>query len=255
MSQKGRISEAIDWHIKAVALHERLLRKAPAVVRHRSDLAISLNNLGVAYCRLERADDADAAFARARELLTTLADDYPQEPAYRSSLAALLNNQALALAGAGRHEEAIRSYATAIESQRDRYEQQPDSAMMREVLSKMYYNYGQSLLAAGKPAEAAKAALARRDLWKDNGERLFGVAVELAQISGELHGGSGSSRARLELDNEVVATLRMALENGSPGKIDLATDDRFAHLRGNTEFAALLAEVKISDTASSDAVK
>ncbi len=187
--------------------------------------------------------------------MATLADDYPQEPAYRSSLAALLNNQALALAGAGRHEEAIGSYESAIQSQRDRYEVQRDSAMMREVLSKLYYNYGQSLLAAGKTAEAAKAALARRNLWKGDGERLFGVAVELAQISSELHGGGGNSRARLELDNEVVATLRMAFESGSPSTIDLATDDRFAHVRGNTEFAALLAEVKINDTASSDAVK
>jgi tetratricopeptide (TPR) repeat protein len=240
------LTGAIASHTKAIAVQEQLARKAPAVVRHRSDLAISLNNLGVAYCRAGRAGDADAAFDRARTLFSTLAEDYPDEVAYQSALAALLNNQALALADAGRHEQALAIYPTAIESQRICWRERPDSPLMREVLSKMYYNYGQSLRTAGRTDEAAKAAIARRDLWRGDGQRLLGVAVELAQIESTMGNGAQgtTSPARAgKWDNEVVATLRLAHKSGWPADYDLATDERFAHLKNHRGFAALIAEL------------
>ena len=119
------------------------------MVRYRSDLATSLNNLGVAFCRAGKSAEADAPFGRARDLLSTLADDYADEPAYRSSLAALSNNQALALAGAGRQSDALAIYPQAIEKQREASKRRPEMASMQEVLSKLYYNYGQSLGAVG----------------------------------------------------------------------------------------------------------
>jgi serine/threonine protein kinase len=249
LSRKGAYSEAIDWHTRSIALHEQLMRKAPAVVRHRSDLAISLNNLGVAYCRADRAPDADAVFARARELLTTLAGDYPNEFAYTGSIAALLNNQALALAGAGRHEEAIVSYRTAIETQRKCYERQPDSELMREALSKIYYNQGQSLQVAGRLNTAFEAALERRKLWDKNGERLVGVALELAQIAGDSTTAMDET-VRRKLNDEVVATLRQAREAGWPREFDPAADERFAFLQDNPEFNELVSDLRSSSTAS-----
>ncbi|MEX2318187.1 MAG: serine/threonine-protein kinase [Pirellulales bacterium] len=228
---KAQVGQAIDWHQRAIAIQEQLVRKAPAVVRYRSDLAVSLNNLGVAYCRAAQTADADAVFGRARELLGTLAGDYPDEIAYSSSLAALLNNQALALAGAGRNDDALEIYPTAIEAQRKCYERLKNSAMMRELLSKMIYNYGQSLRNAGRPAEAAQAALSRREAWQGNGERLFGVAVELAAL------GDG------EWNDDVIATLRQACEHGWSPRSDLAADERFAYLHNQAQFAALVAEL------------
>ena len=100
-----------------------MVRKSPAVVQHRSDLAVSLNNLGVAFCRAGQVDAADAPFTRARELFTTLASDYPSEIGYQSALAGMLNNQALALAEAGRHERAVGIYEAAIKAQRRSLEQ------------------------------------------------------------------------------------------------------------------------------------
>ena len=242
-SRQELLSEAIQWHVRAIALQESLMRKAPAVVRHRSDLAVSLNNLGVAYCRAAQPDEADAAFERARELFTTLAADYPDETAYRSSLAALLNNQALALADAGRHQDALRLYSTAIESQEICLANWKDSPLMRDVLSKMYYNYGQSLRATGKLNQSGQMALARRGLWHGNGGRLFGVAVELAQIGAESLAASDSSTIEALVarrwEGEALATLRQALESGWSPERELWADERFAHLRDNEEFAAL----------------
>jgi hypothetical protein len=115
--------------------------------------------------------------------------------------------------------------------------------MLRDVLSKMYYNYGQALQAEGRLNEAAKAALARRELWRGDKLRLWGVAVELAEISraGLVMDGS-SEFAKAELDREVVATLRQVHETGSLPKFDLVNDKRFAYLRGQAAFDALVAE-------------
>jgi hypothetical protein len=244
--QDRQPGEAGRWHDRAIELQERLMRTSPAVVRHRSDLAISLNNLGVAHCRAGRDADADAAFRRARELLATLAGDYPHELAYQSSLAALLNNQALALAGAGRHEEALSIYGDAIASQRLCWERRPESPLMREVLSKMYYNYAQSLRIARRFADAGQAALDRREVWRDNGERLLGVAAELAAVVEESRAATdttASGSGPEKLDAEVLATLRQAHEAGWPESIDLANDERFALLANNKRYAAAVAEL------------
>jgi tetratricopeptide (TPR) repeat protein len=233
IGQNEQSDESIRWHKRAIALQEQLVRKAPAVVRHRSDLAITLNNLGMAYCRAAREADADAAFAKAWEIFATLADDYPDELAYRSSLAALLNNQAVALAGAGRHQAALEIYPTAIESQRDCWQQLQKSPLMRELLSKMYYNYGQSLRSVGDRRDAVEVALKRRELWRGDGERLFGVAAELAEADVRTP----------KVDEEIVATLWEAFESGWPQDAKLDADDRFARLRTNERFAALAAKV------------
>jgi serine/threonine protein kinase len=252
-SHQHRLTEAIEWHNRAIALQERLVRKAPAVVRHRSDLAFSLNNLGVAYCRAGHGPGADDAFASARQLLVALTEDFPEELAYRTSLAALLNNQALALADAARFEQALELYPAAIESQQACFESSPESVMMREVLSKMYYNHRVALQSTGRMEEASTAALARRQLWQGNGERLLGVAVELAGISAAARGQEAnviSSDDLYRLDDEVVATLRQVRESGLELDFDLAMDERFSYLRGHEAFDALLTELNLPPSAS-----
>jgi tetratricopeptide (TPR) repeat protein len=226
-------------------LQRKMVRKSPAVVRYRSDLAISLNNLGMAYCRAGKSKEADADFGGARELFDTLADDYPDELAYRSSLAALLNNQALALAGVGRHADALRIYPTAIESQRKCCDQVPNSEMMRELLSKMYYNFGQSLRATGKLDEAMQAALARRQLWHGNSERLLGIAAEMADIGDVAQQHPADAKAKTlagSLDEVILSTLNQAYDNGWPRTIDLA-EPRFASLKKSERFTAKIAEL------------
>ena len=247
--QKQNFDEAINWHQRAIELQEQLTRKAPGVVRYRSDLAISLNNLGVANCRANRSAEADAAFERARALLATLAGDYPNQVAYSSSLAALLNNQAIALADAGRDQDALKIYPTAIKAQRECWQRLPEVADIRESLSKMYYNYGQSLRRTSQFNAAANTAIARRDVWQGNGERLFGVAVEMAEVAGAWRAESPqtSTDDLRQLDQEIINTLRAARDNGWKDDQDLAKDERFSFLRADKEFAQLVAAVEPRD--------
>jgi serine/threonine protein kinase len=236
-SQNARWDEAIDWHERAIALQDQMVRKAPGVVRHRSELAMSLNNLGVVYCRSQRPRDADVAFERSRELISTLARDYPEQLEYTSAWAALLNNQAMALAEADRHEDALRLYPAAIDAQRKCWQRMPDS--MREPLSKMYYNYGQALQRTGKLTAAYEVALERREVWQGNGQRLFGVAVELADIA-RLGGTDGSDSTTQEIQSEIITTLETANRAGWKEQSQLAEDARFAFLRHNERFKQLV---------------
>lgn len=237
LSRVGRVDEALDWHGRAATLQERLVRKAPAVVRHRSDLAVTLNNLGVAYCRAGRVDESDVPFGRARELFAILASDYPDELAYCSALAGLLNNQALALAGAGRHERAVALYDEAIQAQRRCYQQVPGSELMQDVLSRMVYNQARSLAALGRWDDAVAAAVARRALWPGNGERLFGVAVELAEIG---RAAAGDAALGDRVNRETIATLRQACAAGFQNAASLAEDERFEHLYDDRAFQELV---------------
>ena len=63
--QRGDLAGAVQEYRAAIARQERLNRRSPHVPRHRSDLAIAWNNLGVAYCRQGEDALADEAFATA----------------------------------------------------------------------------------------------------------------------------------------------------------------------------------------------
>ena len=114
---------------------------------------------------------------------------------------------------------------------------------MQEILSKMVYNQGRSLAALERWDDAVDAALARREIWQSDGERLFGVAVELAGIGRAVAAQKeGNAESRERIDRETVATLRQALKQGLSRDHEIAHDKRFAHLQENTEFNELLAE-------------
>ena len=230
--------------------------KCPQKPGHRpapQRLAISLNNLGVAYCKAAKPAEADAAFERARELFATLANDYPDELAYRSLLAAQLNNQALALAKAGRHADALPIYTAAIEAQKICLDQAPNSEQLRDALSKMYFNFGQSLRHREQWHEAMDAALARRELWKASGERLLGVAAELAELDIAMPqhlAGTDKKETSSELEAAVLSTLQQAYDCGWPRKIDPATDAKFACFNRNERYAAKLAQLNEQSSAT-----
>jgi hypothetical protein len=158
---------------------------------------------------------------------------------------AVLNNQALALANADRHEQALEIFPEAIQSQEICCQRSPKSVILRELLSKMYYNYRQALEATGRWEEASAAALSRRQLWQGNGERLLGVAVELAGIGTAARAPAARSitpEVRQRLDDEVVATLQQVRECGIAQNFKLASDERFRYLHDHEGFNALVAE-------------
>ncbi|MCH8840934.1 MAG: tetratricopeptide repeat protein, partial [Planctomycetes bacterium] len=237
-SEEGRTDQAIRSYQGAVSLRESLVRKSPGIVRHRSELAASLNNLALLEIRRGDLPAAAEAFGHANRLFMALLSDYPDQVAYASGWAALLNNQALALAKIERYEGAMEAYRQAVAVQQRVVEQLGHSPAVRLALSRMVYNYSQALQAVGRFDEAAELALTRRQLWQGNGERLFGVAVELAQIlqSRGQQNEPVDSLSVESLRSAAVATLQESLEAGHRPQIDLTADPRFENLRDQPGF-------------------
>ena len=228
-----RTAEAISSYRQAVALRESLVRKSPGIVRYRSELAANLNNLALLSIRSGDTPAANEAFGYANRLFAALLEDYPSNVAYASGWAALLNNQGLALAKIEQHEKALPAYAQAVKVQKRVWQQLPNSPQVRDALSRIYYNYGKALQETNHEDDAVQQALARRSLWQSNGDRLFGVAVELAQIA--------AKHATKHVGGEVLATLDAALAGGYQPKRDLGTDARFAPWHDHPEFQKLAA--------------
>ena len=228
-----RTPEAIASTRRAVALRESLVRKSPGVVRYRSELAANLNNLALLSIRTGDLPAANRAFGEANRLFAALLEDYPSNAAYASGWAALLNNQGLALAKIERYDEAIHAYSRAVTVQKRVWEQLQNSPTVRATLGRIYYNYSRALQQAGRDAEAVEQALARRELWHDNGERLFSVAVELAQFDGTK-----------DLDTELIATLAEALATRYQPAVALGKDARFDPWHDHPGYQAMLKQAK-----------
>lgn len=238
-SSADRAPLAIRSYDRAVDIRESLVRKAPAVVRYRSELAGCLNNLALLHIRAGDASAANEAFVHANHLFAGLIQDYPQQVAYAGGWAALLNNQGLALAAAGRLDEAISAYEQAVGAQERVWKQLANSPVVREALSRIYYNYGRALQQAGRTAEARQQARARRALWIGDGERMFSVAVELAQLAASDDAAEDEAAAQSKVADEVIETLAVALQNGYQPQIDLRTDERFELWHDHPRYRAL----------------
>jgi serine/threonine protein kinase len=235
LAHRQEWAAACDSYRHAIKLQKQLQRQSPAVVSYRRELAVSWNNLGQALDALAQTADAAEAYIAAQEIVAVLVDDYPDEITFRSLYGAVLNNRAMALEVAGRRDEAIEIYRKAIAEQRAAFDRAPQVAEYRDFLSKHYYNYGRALRAAGDPAQAAEAALARRSLWKGDGEHLGQIAVELAEAAVQARDAADEDSAKAaaeladRLENEVAATVRDAAAAGG----------NLAALRGEPAFQLL----------------
>ncbi len=225
---------ALATYQRAIALGESLVRTSPGVVRHRSDLAANLNNVALLQIQTGNTSAANEAFARANQLFAGLLEDYPDQLAYASGWAALLNNQGLALAKLERYDDAIGAYEQAVKVQNHVWLQLSDSEAVRDALSRIYYNYGQALKNSGRINEATQQALARRDLWSTNPQRLFSLAVELAELAQVEPTGENEL-----LTEELINTLTAALRGGYQPEVALRQDERFRRWHDNPQFRAL----------------
>ncbi len=237
LAHRGAWDASIASYREAIRLQERLVRRAPAVVNYRKELAVSWNNLGQALQASgvgQSLTEAVEAFASAEEIVAVLVDDFPEELTFRSLYGGVENNRAMALEAMGDREAALAAYDRAIAQQRVAYQRAPKVAEYRDALSKHYFNFARALRAAGQPEQAGKASLARRDLWNGDGKHLGQVAVELAEAAvlvRELTAGDGAGEDELanRLENEVADPVRDAAAAGC----DLAT------LRGEQAFKLL----------------
>jgi serine/threonine protein kinase len=205
-SRLARWADAERCFRDAIAVQERLVTAAPRVTAYQRDLAVTLNNLGMAQASAGLPDLAAASFQKALTLQQDLVEAQPHDANLLSGLGGIHNNLGMVHRQIHELDEAGAAFQKAITAQRRAHDKAPDVARFRESLSKHYYNYAEVLRAQGKPAEAAAVALARRNLWPHEGDRLQRIAEELAATCRQMPVGDTRDRV-LE---EAAATLAAA---------------------------------------------
>jgi serine/threonine protein kinase/tetratricopeptide (TPR) repeat protein len=234
-SRLGDYSAAAAAYDQAIAIQQQLAAAAPAQTRYRRDLAVSYNNRGLMQSKLDAPLDAEQSFSQALALQRALVAQYPDDLDLQSSLGGVYNNLGIVLEELQRMDDAVAAYRHAVEHQHIAFSRAADVSRFRVFLSKHYYNYGRALRQLGYPELAIRSALARRDLWPDDPQRLFSIAEELALAGAVLQPGAGAGHC-VDL---AVETLRQAVDAGLQLPADLRHNESFAALRDHVAFVRL----------------
>ncbi len=233
-------AEASESYQRAIEIQRRLVAAAPAYKSFHRDLAVSYNNLGLLQNALHETEDAERSFQQALSLQERLVAQHPRDAGLQSSLGGICNNLGTVLEELNRAEAAVEAYERAVEHQTAAHRRAPSVERYRSFLSKHYYNYGRVLRQLGRPEDAIRVALARKELWPDNPQRLFTVAEELAQASQRLASGEQSGVTAQQGAALAVQTLRQAVAAGLVVPTDLGSNGAFAALKNQAGFAELV---------------
>ena len=240
-SQQQEYAAAAGSYEQAIQLQQRLLKADPSRKSYRQDLAISFNNSGLVQSRLGQTSAAEEAFGQSVAIQESLVALHPDDMALRSSLGGVYNNLGIALEEQRSYEDAALAYKNAVEQQRVAYLRAPSVTRYRVFLSKHYFNFGRVLRALGQPDRAAQVAVARRELWPTDGERLFSVAEELALASRDLQQSPGKGELTSDhVSTLAIDTLEQAVEVGFPLPRDLDANEAFSALRNSERFLQLV---------------
>lgn len=238
-SRTEELDQAAASYQKAINIQRELVLAAPNQNSFQCDLAVSFNNLGLVQSQLGQVVDADHSFREALALQERLIRQNPKDVVLSSSLGGIYNNLGIVSEELGQLAEAGTSYGHAVEYQRAAHFSAPDILRYRVFLSKHYYNYGRVMRRLARGDEAARAALARKELWPDNPERLLTVAEELAMASAILDRNPRGEISSEQCTAAAVETLQQAVDSGFELPDDLLLRDSFAALRTDRRFAEL----------------
>lgn len=239
----GKLMDAERSYGEAIAIQERLLLAAPSQQSYQRDLAVSFNNLGRMQSQIHRSSEAEKSFRTALSIQLPLVLQHPDDVGLQSSVGGVYNNLGIVLEELQRQDDAAESYKQAIKYQRLAYSQAADVARYRQFLSKHYFNYGRVLRRRGDLDQAVEAALERRELWRNDPQRLLTVAEELAESAQLLEKEKTSSNVTVEKCSALaVDVLQEAVNLGLKLPQNCGQTGPFSVLRNDVRFKALLAD-------------
>ncbi|QDV45091.1 Serine/threonine-protein kinase PrkC [Stieleria neptunia] len=234
-SDAGDLPAAIDSYSQAVDINRQLADRWPHHRLYQRDLAVSINNLGLAFAKTQRFEQAQSAFEEALAFQMTLTEAFEQDADQHSTLGGVFNNVAFVHEELGNLEQAIDAYQSAVKHQEIAYNVSAQTPRYREFLSKHYFNYAKLLLTTKRAPEAAAIALKRRKLWLGNAERLASVAEELREIAAQIpitpSLESEDVISRSNCVDYARETLVMAIEGGYKPTSDLLDRPEYHSLR------------------------
>jgi hypothetical protein len=155
-----------------------------------------------------------------------------------------------------RFDEAAKMYHQAIAQQRSAYEHAQQVPQVRELLDKHYANYRRVLAAMGQWDDYATATVAQAELWHDDPEPLYRIAVELAaaaDASGQKEPDSSAEDAafratiRQRYADLAVDTLAHAVDAGLQHTDRLREDPQLSAIRNHPKVQSLLDRLQKSE--------
>lgn len=239
-SHRGDHAASAESYAEAVELLGRLVKETPPSIPYQRDLALSLNNRGLALARVGQSSEAVVAFREAAKVQQELVTKHPDNFNDVSSLGGIWNNMGLMLEGEQLPDQALAAYETALEIQRRVPPEHRVSFRARNYLDRTLINVSRLCRQQGQLDEALRLAQQRRDLWPDQPERQWSVAVEFAEIAKQDAGRSPDSSAiRREALQFAAETINEGVRHGL-NRNDALKSAAFQELIDDDQFRAML---------------
>ncbi len=240
----GRPEQAERVLIRAVESGEELVAEMPEVHDHARLLLGALNNLGAVYGMSGRDEAAGPLLERGLEIITGLCAAYPADPDLRRQHDSLLTNAGKHRASNGRVEEGCELLERAREGWSERLESHPGDVDARDTLAMTLIGLAFARLELGDPEEAASTLAdfpATADL-NDVGRALsvYSMMIEGVRADAALDPTLADERAA-GYARHASELLGRCTEAGFAEHRVLREDSHFEGLRGEAEFAELLA--------------
>ncbi len=242
-SRLGEHVSAAATYAEAIETIQRLLSASPKSTAYRRDLALSQNNFGLALARDGRATEAESAFRQAADMQQQLAAEHPESLNDASSLGSIWNNLSMALEGQRRVADALAAYEQAYKIQNQVLKDAPSVPRYREFLDRTCVNYARVCREQNRLDKALQLALRRRELWPENPDRLWSIAVEFSDIAKRIGSdqipSDSISMSRHDCLQLVAETLNIGVRHGLNREAAEEADE-FRELMLDVQFRSLL---------------
>jgi tetratricopeptide (TPR) repeat protein len=139
-----------------------LAEEVPTAPEYRSELAGSLNNLGLLLKAADHPADAEKSYREAIAIEKELVASFPGVPGYRDELGGSYHRLAIVLRDTGRPEKGEQAYRSAVAIQEQLASEFPDVTLYRANLASTMVNLAIHLHERGANAEARKVLEAAR---------------------------------------------------------------------------------------------
>jgi tetratricopeptide (TPR) repeat protein len=241
--ESGLPTQAESEFRSALAINQKLSDDHPTVPSFRSDLALSLHNLGLLLARSGRRAEAMGLHREELAILEKLTEQNPDVPHYRGELANAEVDAAAALLISGRSGESRALCERAVTLYEDLIRVNPQ---FRQGLAEALMRFGQVRRAEGDPAGAAadwrRAVALLEGIPSPSRDTRMLAAGSRAGLAGVAEvPGSGVSAVEGEAEAEkAMDQLRQAVAIGFRELDWLRTENALDPLRDRPDFGLLL---------------
>ena len=251
----GGASDRFPFYKRAETILTRLIRDLPAEPRiddFRRDLADCREHNADALTRIEKNEEAQAAYREALEIRRRLARTNPAVPEYREGLARVGSAYGRLLDRAGKRDDALELYRLAVEHQRMVVETSPGAVPPVRDLTRQLATMADAERRAGRLSQATDAYGEVVDLLggvsQPNAEDLYLLATAHAARAGLAGQGkarlSGPERERADHSAaDAVAALSRAIDAGFEGHDRATKETSLEPLRSRDDFKAQMARL------------